>query len=93
MIKLLPLALGLALAPQPVAAAEYGAKFGGILAGEVLCSLYRQGVNQEQSAAELRRITHKLFERDLLTSADLPVYEQWIRDSFTDCEFKSTTSR
>jgi hypothetical protein len=92
MIKLFPLALGLALAPQPVAAAEYGAKFGGVLAGEVLCSLYRQGVSQEQSAAELRRITFKLLDRDLITSADLPVYEQWIRDSFNDCEFKRTTS-
>jgi hypothetical protein len=91
-MKLLPLALGLALAPQPAVAAEYGAKFGGVLAGEVLCSLYRQGVSEEESAAELRRITYKLFVRDLITAADLPVYEQWTRNSFNDCEFKRTTS-
>lgn len=92
-MKLLPIALGLALVPQPALANDVGAKFGGVLLGEVLCSLHRQGVSVENSAAEARRITYKLFERDLLTSADLPVYEQWIRDSFADCQFKRTTSK
>ena len=73
------------LISAPVKAAEYDAKVGGIITGEVLCSLYRAGVSPEVAAVEGRRITAKLVQRGLLTEADASTYKRTIQGVFNMC--------
>lgn len=70
-MKSLIVGLALALIPAPAGASELYGSLGGIIAGEVLCSLRRYGVSDQAQATELKRIVAKLTARDLL-DLDVP---------------------
>ena len=73
------------LISAPAKAAEYDAKVGGIITGEVLCSLYRAGVSPEVGAAEARRVTLRLLEKGLITEADADTYRRTVQGVFNMC--------
>ena len=73
------------LISAPAKAAEYDAKVGGIITGEVLCSLYRAGVSPEVAAAEARRVTLRLLEKGLITEADADTYRSTVQGVFNMC--------
>lgn len=88
-----PLALPLAvsafclgvLIAAPAKSAENNAVVGGIMTGEVLCSLHRAGVGPEIGSREAIRLTKKMVERGILTEADAPVYKRTIQQIFNAC--------
>ena len=74
-MKSLIVGFALALFPVPVGAAELNATVGGIIAGEVMCSLKRHGASDDVLSLELGRITHKLKSAKLLDlSTDAGAY-------------------
>jgi hypothetical protein len=74
-LKSLIVGIGLALIPVPAGAADITASIGGIIAGEVMCSLKRHGASDDVLSLELGRITQKLKSAKLLDlSTDAGVY-------------------
>ena len=69
----------------PAKASEANARLGGIVTGEVLCSLYRAGATPEVGAAEARRITLRMVQQGLITEADAPTYKRTIQSVFNMC--------
>lgn len=61
------------------------ATIGGIIAGEVVCSLSRQGHSAKVLAAELGRITDKLKAKGLLKATDEEEYLEAARTVFQEC--------
>jgi hypothetical protein len=58
---------------------------GGIITGEVLCSLYRAGVSPELASREAVRITKQLVDAGLLTERDAPEYKRVVQSVFNQC--------
>jgi hypothetical protein len=74
-LKSLIVGFALALIPVPAGAVEVNATVGGIIAGEVMCSLKRHGASDDVLSLELGRITQKLKSAKLLDlSTDAGVY-------------------
>ena len=67
-------------APQSASAA-----YGGVVAGEAMCSLQRQGVSESGIREEYNRITSNLKVRGLLLAADQPAYLKSIRQILSGC--------
>ena len=74
-VAALNVAVMIATPSAPAKASETNALIGGIITGEVLCSLHRAGVSPEVGAAEARRITLRFIEQGLITEADAPTYK------------------
>lgn len=85
-MKSLIVGFALALLPVPAGATEVDATVGGIIAGEVMCSLKRHGASVEVLSSELGRITQKLKSTNLLDlSKDAGVYYSTSAAVLKDC--------
>ena len=70
---------------QPAAGQSINASISGIIAGEVVCSLARQGHSAKVLAAELDRVTTKLKAKGLLKASDEEEYVEAARAVFQEC--------
>lgn len=70
---------------QPAAAQPNYAELGGIIAGEVVCSLSRQGHSAQVLAKELDRVTTKLLAKGLLKASEEDAYLEAARAVFQEC--------
>ena len=59
--------------------------YGGIVAGEAMCSLQRQGVSDAGIREEYNRITKNLRSSGLLLASDQPAYLKSIRQILSGC--------
>ena len=76
--------LGVLIA-APAKSEPTNAQMGGIITGEVLCSLYRAGVSPELASREAVRITKQLVDAGLLTERDAPEYKRVVQSVFNQC--------
>lgn len=83
------LAVGTVLAPTATHAESGNALFGGILAGEVACSLFRHGVSPRGVDEEITRITKRLLETKLVTEANKPEFFASFQRTLEDCPKRS----
>ena len=71
--------------PSAAKGGEAEARIGGLISGEVLCSLYRAGASTETGAVELQRITFKLIQKGLIEPADRSIYLKQVQEVFYSC--------
>lgn len=83
----LPLAVAGLLGATTITAnaSEAHAQISGIITGEVLCALYRQGVDPDVATAEAQRLTAQFLRQGNLKPEHSAAYKRTVKAVFDAC--------